>query len=270
MLQPTASTPSRPGSSRRRNPLATRRGTIALAAGIGLIAAVVLVVFFQQYRTALIGSDRVQVLVARTVIPRGTSGQLILDEKAYRMATVRRSELKGDGIVDPNRMVHLITLRELYPGHQLDERDFQHAAGTAPSRLARYQRAITVPVDAARGMTSEVRYGDRVDVIRAAGGPSAAAVGASGAQAARLGRVLSREALVLRVEPEVKGGGLGGSGTRQTVTLRVDDGETAAIAAAASEKRLWLVLRPPLGARSRASVRPPASPKRGDSARRGL
>src|SRR5829696_7356145 len=93
-------------SGRRRNPLSTRGGTLAVAGAIALLAAIILIFFLQQYRAGLTGSDRAQVLVATTLIPRGTSGEMILEDKAYRPVTVRRSELENGTIVDPNLIAH--------------------------------------------------------------------------------------------------------------------------------------------------------------------
>jgi hypothetical protein len=62
-------------------------------------------------------------------------------------------------------------------------------------------------------------------------------------------KVLSRDALVLGVSRQTKGG-LSGS-SKQTVTVRVDDSPTRDISWFADNGKVWVTLRPPLGARDR-------------------
>jgi Flp pilus assembly protein CpaB len=227
---------------RRTNPLSTRGGTIAVAGALALLAGLILLVFLHQYRAGLTGSDRVRVLVASTFIPQGTPGRIILDQKAYRVASVRKSDLQEGAIVDPNAIAQGMARSDMYSGHPLNAKDFQPTKGIPLAQLATYQRAITVPVDAAHGMVGDIRYGSRVDVLSAARGGGAHPSPA---------HVLARNVLVLGVNRGAQGGGVASGGSHQTVTLRVDDAATAQIAGAAETGKVWLVLRPPLGALSR-------------------
>ena len=78
-LLPT-DTPRRP-----RGPLSTKNGTFAIAAILALIAAAALLVFLREYRDDLTDSDPVQVLVARSLVPKGTPGELIASQQLYRL-----------------------------------------------------------------------------------------------------------------------------------------------------------------------------------------
>src|SRR5436190_9256728 len=120
---------SPPASRRRRNPLSTRGGTVAVAGALTLLAALILLVFLQQYRAGLTGSDRVRVLVASTLIPQGTPGRIILGERAYRESSVRKSDVQEGAIVDPNTIAQQMVKTDIYPGHILNAKDFQPTKG---------------------------------------------------------------------------------------------------------------------------------------------
>jgi len=213
-----------------------------VAGALALLALLILLVFLQHYRAGLTGADRVRVLVVSTFIPQGTPGRIILDHKAYRETSIRKSDLQQGAIVDPNTLAQLMARSDMYPGHLLNAKDFHPTNGIPLARLSAYQRAITVAVDAAHGMTGDLRYGSRVDVLSTAR--------ASGAHPSPA-RVLARNVLVLGINRGAQGGGVASSSSHQSVTLRVDDATTPEIAGAAESGRIWLVLRPPLGALSR-------------------
>jgi Flp pilus assembly protein CpaB len=210
-----------------------------VAGALALLAALALLFFLHQYRLGLTRSDRVQVLVAKTLIPHGTPGRAILDANAYRPVSIRKSDLKDGAVVDPDTLVDKMVASDVYAGHQLNAKDFRPVKGIPLTRLSSYQRAMTVPVDPAHGMTADIRYGDRVDVLGAL------------REARHFGpaRVLARNALVLGVNQQAKGG-LSGT-TKQTVTVRVDDAQTRGISAYVDNGHVWFTLRPPLGARDR-------------------
>jgi Flp pilus assembly protein CpaB len=156
----------------------------------------------------------------------------------YRIARVQSDDLRDGAITDPAELKGQAVTSDVFPGHQLLLGDLEEAKGKLPSRLADYDRGMTVPVDRAHGMVGKIDEGDRVDVITTtdsdAGGVTVATVAVRGA-------------LVLAV-PDDDGSG---SATRQEqVTIRVPDRATPTIAAAADGGKVWLVLRPPVGARA--------------------
>ena len=226
---------------RSRGPLSSKNGTFAVAAVLALIAAAALLVFLREYRDDLTGSDPVQVLVASSVVPKGTPGDVIASEQLYRLERVKNSQLESGAITDPDDLSGKVVAAEIYAGHQLRSSDFE-TGRTAQARLSGFQRAMSVPLDESRGLIGDVEAGDRVDVVvtyRNAGtGPSAARVAAS-------------DVLVLSVS-EGSSGVAGGSDA--TATLRVNDDDAAAIAAAVDGGSVWLVLRPAIGARSHSQA----------------
>ena len=226
---------------RSRGPLSTKNGTFAVAAILALIAAAALLVFLSEYRDDLTDSDPVQVLVANSLVPKGTPGEIIASEQLYRLSEVKNSQLEDGAITDPDELSGEVVASDIHPGHQLRSSDFEEGS-TAQARLSGVQRAMSVPLDDSRGLVSEVEAGDHVDVVvtyRNSGtGPSSA-------------RVAARDVLVLSVS-EAGDDGVG-SGEESTATLRVNDRDAAAIAAAVDGGSVWLVLRPAIGARSSVS-----------------
>jgi Flp pilus assembly protein CpaB len=220
---------------RSRGPLSTKNGTFAVAAILALIAGAALLVFLREYRDDLTDSDPVQVLVASSVVPKGTPGEVIADDQLYRLSEVKNSQVEDGAITDPDELSGEVVAQDIHPGHQLRSSDFEEGR-TAQARLTGFQRAMSVPLDESRGLIGEVEAGDRVDVVvtyRNSGvGPNSA-------------RVAARDVLVLSMAES----GDDGSGD-PTATLRVNDDDAAAIAAAVDGGSVWLVLRPAVGARS--------------------
>lgn len=225
---------------RSNGPLSTKRGSFTLAALLALIAAGALLVFLREYKDDLTGSDPVQVLVAKSVMPKGTPGDVIADQQLYSLEKVKNSQLEDDAITDPDELAGKVVADEIHPGHQLQSSDFE-GGRTAQAQLSGFQRAMSVPVDPSRGLVGDIEPGDRVDVVvtyeDAINGPKSA-------------RVAANDVLVLAMDEEE--GGL--NEDEATATLRVNDDDAAAIAAAVDGGSVWLILRPGFGARSSVSA----------------
>jgi pilus assembly protein CpaB len=226
---------------RSRGPLSSKNGTFAVAGLLALVAAGALLVFLREYRSDLTDSDPVQVLVTRSLVPKGTPGELIASEQLYKLEQVKNSQLEDGAITDPSEFAGKVLVADVHPGHQLLSSDFG-TGRAAQARLSGFQRAMTIPVDSSRGMIGAIEAGDRVDVVVTFGnggiGPSSA-------------RIAARDVLVLSI-PGASGGGVGSS-SGGAATLRVDDGDAASIAAAVDSGEVWLVLRPAVGARSHST-----------------
>ena len=223
---------------RSRGPLSTKNGTFAVAAILALIAAGALLIFLQEYRDDLTDSDPVQVLVATSLVPKGTPGDVIADEQMYKIERLQSSQIEDGAISDPSQLAGQVVLSDIHPGHQLLGSDFGDGRAVQ-SRLSGTHRAMTVPVDSARGMVGDIQAGDHVDVVVTFG---SGGIGPSDA------RIAARDVLVLSI-PETSDGGVGSS-SGQAATLRVKDSDAASIAAAVDGGQVWLVLRPAVGASS--------------------
>jgi Flp pilus assembly protein CpaB len=226
-------------------PLSTRGGTIAVAGVLSLVAGVALLLFLQAYRDDLTASDRVRVLVAQNLVPHGTPGEVVAETDLYKLRQIEKSQLAEGAITDPSDLEGKVAKKDLFPGHQLRADDFESAEGSIGSRLAGFDRAMSVPVDKAHGILGRIEAGDRVDVVTTVD---------AGAGALTLPQVAARKVLVLAV-PDVAD--QGSSTRKEQVTLRVPDQAVGTIAAAADGGDVWLILRPAVGARSHESAGKP-------------
>ena len=233
LTKPKPQKPPRSGG-----PLSTRGGILLVAALLSLLAGAALLVFLREYRNDLTASDSTQVLVARSLLPQGTSGEVVAESRLYKLTRVKKSQLEDGAITDPAALKGQVAADDIFPGHQLRLEDFESADGTVGSRLTGFQRAMSVPVDSSHGMLGKIDAGDRVDVITTQD---------AGAGVLTAAQVVARDVLVLAV-PE--GGDPGTANRDEQVTIRVPDSAAPRIAAAADGGKVWLVRRPAVGARS--------------------
>ena len=237
LTRPKSPNAPRSGGGSGGGPLSTRGGTLLVAALLSILAGAVLLVFLRQYRENVTSSDRARVLVASSVVPKGTPGEVVLEKKLYRITRVKDDELRDGAVTDPSDLKGLAATGDMSPGHQLTTSDFEDAGGKIGAHLSDYRRAMSVPVDVAHGLIGKIGAGDRVDVIATSG---------SGTGGITVASVVARGALVLAV-PESDSPTVG---HQEPVTIRVPDNAASSIAAAADGGKVWLVLRPSVGARS--------------------
>jgi pilus assembly protein CpaB len=220
----------------------TRGGTVALGVIAAVMAAVILIAYLAQYRSSVAAAHNpMSVLVADRLIQKGTPGNVIGTEELFRPTTVPQGQLVEGAISDPAILRGRVAVDDIYPGQQLTAADFTLAASNAiGTRIARTQRAISLPIDAARGLIGHIQTGDHVDVFagfnvttRNIAGPVV--------------KVIMSDALVLNAPP-VAAGGVVASGNANIV-LRADYQQAVNLAWAADNGKLWLVLRPPANAR---------------------
>jgi Flp pilus assembly protein CpaB len=186
------------------------------------------------------------------VIQKGTPGDVVGSTGLYQPSEVLRSNLKDGAFVDPTSLHGRVAAEDIYPGQQLTASDFAVASPTAiENKLSKFQRAITLPLDAAHGMIGQVQAGDHVEVL---GGFQVQRINPDGTPAPNaatrpLLRVLVSNALVLAA-PGSAGGGLGNNA--KSVVLRVSDRQAAELAFASDNGKVWVILKPPTGARAAA------------------
>jgi Flp pilus assembly protein CpaB len=240
-------TPPSPQKS-RPGPLSTRGGTFLVAALFALLAGAALLLFLRQYREDLTDSDPVRVLVARSLVPKGTPGDIVASERLYKIVRVPEADREELAMTDPSDLRDRVATGDIDPGHQLVEADFEDAGDRVGNRLTGYERAMTVPVGPAHGMIGKIEEGDRVDVVVTSEGDMGGLATA---------RMAARNVLVLDVPGKADGG------DEQPATIRVSDEEAVGIAAGADGGEVWLVLRPAIRARSHNSARVVANALRG-------
>lgn len=218
----------------------TRGGTILLAAIAALIAAVAVYAYVHSYRNSVESAGTPStVLVAKSLIPRGTPGDAVATGDLFQAQTIREAQLKEGAISDPASLRGLVAQVDVFPGQQLTTADFGTSSGSLASSLSGRERAITIPIDTAHGNLSELRNGDRVDVYA---GFNVTPVGGTG-QSRQLVRLIMQNVQVLATS----GSSSSGSTTAAQVTLRTTPNQAADLAFTSDNGRLWLVLRPPIG-----------------------
>jgi Flp pilus assembly protein CpaB len=230
--------------------ISTRAGTIAVAAGAALLAGISIAVYLNRYRHSVSSQGApVTVLVAKRMIPKGTSGDVVASQLMFSTATLRESQLRDGAFSDPAAIRGRVAVRDVYRGQQLTALDFATGATSLPSTLTGAQRIVTVPLDTAHGLIGKVQPGDRVDVYA---GFNVSPVGtvSSGVQAFPVARRLMQNILVVDVSGQTKGAVGGQNATN--VSLRVNDADAAKLAFASDNGKVWLALRPAVNARSTA------------------
>jgi Flp pilus assembly protein CpaB len=213
---------------------------VAVAGAVAVMAGMMLLFFMSQYRQSVDSSTKtVTVLMAKSLIEKGTPGDVIADKGMFETSSVKQSERKAGAIVDPSNLRGQAAADDVFPGEQLTAADFKQADGGIINKLSGRERAITLPLDSAHGMIGDVQAGDRVDVL--AGFNST-----SGAVQRPVLKAIMQNALVLKAPTSVKGGV--NSNSTQNVVVRAPDEKSWNFAYASEFGKVWIVLRPQAGA----------------------
>jgi Flp pilus assembly protein CpaB len=226
--------------------LATRGGTIAVSAGAALLAAVILLVYLHRYRESVNASSKpMTVLVASSLIEKGTPGNVVGSQDLFQVTSTPRSEVKDGAIVDPASLRGQVAAEDIYPGQQLTISDFVAGSTDAVStKVIKYERGMSIPLDEAHGMIGKVTPGDHVDVIAAFNVSDNA-----GGRQYPVARTLVQDALVIDAPAESKATGLAAQATQpKSVVLRLTDDEAQQVAFAVENGEVWIVVRPKTGA----------------------
>jgi Flp pilus assembly protein CpaB len=227
-------------STEFRRQLSTRQGMFAVAGLVTVLAGAFLLLFLSQYRARVTDTSQVNVAIAKGLIEKGSSGDVIVSNGLFEMAKVKKSELKSGAVTDPAKLRGQVAADDIFPGEQLTAAQFTAGPGSIASKITGFDRGISVPVDPAHGIIGEISTGDRVDVL-----------GGFNLQGAIRGRPVVRtilqNALVLKAPASAKSGATSINRT-QTVVLRAPDSKVGALAWAADNGKVWIVVRPKAGA----------------------
>lgn len=217
--------------------LGTRRGSFLVAAVAAALAAIALVVYLNSYKNDVrAGTLPTQVLIADRLIPRGTSGDAVAADRLFRPATISADAVEAQALTDASALTGKSATRDIFPGQQITAAHFQAGADPLRGRLSGTQRALAVPLDSARGLIGSVRPGDRVDVFASFTGGSAGR---------GVLRTIAQSVLVLNAPTAETGGN-----NQLAVILRLTEAQSARMAYAADNSKIWLALRPPAGGES--------------------
>lgn len=233
--------------------LTTRGGTIVVGGLAAVLAAVVLVVYLNRYRHSVTASDQpVAVLVAKALIPQGTSGDVVGSTDLFESVKTPKAEVKDGAVTDPSILRGRTAVADIYPGQQLTLSDFTTTtSNTTGVKLAGEQRAIELPFDVAHGNLSNVVVGDHVDIL---GGFNVTTVDQfgrpveNGGQTRPVVKPIMQDILVLAV-PESRGNGISASSQgSNALTLQTNPEQASELAFASDNGIVWVVLRPRTGA----------------------
>jgi Flp pilus assembly protein CpaB len=218
---------------------ATRRGAMTIAAVAAVLAGVVLLAFISQYKKDVQGGTvERSALVANQLIPKGTSGSVVVSDSLSKTTTVQQANLQVGALSSAAGLAGKVATRDIYPGEQITAGDFASGADPLRGQLTGDQRAIAVPMDSAHGLIGEVRAGDKVDVLASFNAGQAT----TGTNQPDL-HTLVQNVLVLQAPSSAAT-----NNTTQNLTIRVTAAQAAQIAFAADNGKVWFILRPPTGA----------------------
>jgi Flp pilus assembly protein CpaB len=231
--------------------ISTRAGTIAVAAGAALLAGVSIAVYLNRYRHSVSSQGApVTVLVAKRMVAKGTSGDVVASQGMFTTATLRESQLREGAFSDPAAIRGRVAVRDVYKGQQLTAADFVAGAASLSTSLTGTQRIVTIPLDTAHGLISHLQPGDRVDVYA---GFNITPVGSvTTSNSFPVVSRLMENILVVDVSGAGKTAAVGQQ-NNTNVSLRMSDAQAQKTAFASDNGKIWLTLRPAAGSRSTVS-----------------
>jgi hypothetical protein len=102
----------------------------ALGAALGVLVgfgiAVAVVPLFDESGSCPGGPNSpTPVLVAKRLIPEGTSWSTIVERRMYVPTTLPCAERKPGAVADPADLAGTVTVVDLFPGQQLTDADFE-------------------------------------------------------------------------------------------------------------------------------------------------
>ena len=208
----------------------TRQGTIMLGVIAAVVAAIALIVYLNHYRTG--STATVSVLVAQSLIQKGTSGDVIARSGLYKSASIPKSQVEKDAIVDPATLTNTVALADINPQQQLTSADFGPATGL-PYVLKPNERAVVVDLGSPQAVGGQIAAGSHVDTWVTTSGQSGTGVNRP------IAHLLFQDMYVL---------GYSGS----NVTLRAETpAQAGTLIYAAQNAQIWLVLRPTVGTKTK-------------------
>jgi Flp pilus assembly protein CpaB len=209
----------------------SRSWTLALGIGAALLAAILLVVYINRYRSSVNAENAATpVLVAKNLIPQGTSGTIIAKQELFQVASLPKNDLKVGAISDPAYLNGRVAAADIFPGQQITTADLSVTTSeSVPTTLTGFERAVAIPVDGARGLVGYTAQGDHVDVyVSLTDGDG------------NLLTLLAPDVEILRAPA---------AGQSATYVLKANAALAQKLAFASDNGTLWFLLRPQVGAK---------------------
>jgi Flp pilus assembly protein CpaB len=228
----------------------SRSGTLVLGGLAALVAGALLLIYVSQVRQEANGqSATVSVLVANKLIPQSSSGDVIASQKWYSVVSTPKDQVKDGAITDPASISGKVASHDIYPNQQLATSDFTDAPTDAvTTKLTGNQRAISIPLDSAAGLTPFLQAGDHVDIMAGFNvipiGPNGAPLNGS-SQARPVEKVVAQDIKVLEV-PSTSSSSTT-SGNSGNIVVQVTDQQAWDIAFAINNGTVFLAGTPQAG-----------------------
>lgn len=221
--------------------LSSQHSSMLAAMGAAALAALLIVVFLQKYRSDLSAQSMpVSALVADTLIQKGASAETAGARSQFSVAKLPRDQVKAGALADAAALKGQVAAADILPGQQLTPADFQAAGNGLVTKLGPDDRAVTIALDAQHSLGGQLVAGDHVDVL------SGLVLNSGSARERPVIKTLMQNILVLSVPGVATGaaGTEGGGGTATAgVTLRVSSRNAGVLAYAADQGQVWLSLR---------------------------
>ncbi len=203
----------------------SRGWTVGIGLAAAVLAAILLVVYLNRYRTSVNETKaETPVLVAKSLIPAGTSGSVVAEKQLYQVASYAKDDVKLGAVADPAYLKGRVAVADIFPGQQITNVEFSAGLSEAlPTKLTGLQRAVAIPASGARNLVGIAATGDRIDIYYGTGGA-----------AGQLLALLTPNVLLLSA-PTVEG---------SPAILRLGAVAAQTMALASDTGTLWFLLRP--------------------------
>jgi Flp pilus assembly protein CpaB len=212
---------------------ASRSWAVGVGIGAALLAGLLLLLYLDRYRDSVAGdSARSSVLVARSLIPAGTSGDIVASKQTYQVAEIQNKEVKVGAVADPTYLNDRVATADIYPGQQITTADFSAETTTAvDTQITGTQRAISVSLDNVHGSLSQLVAGDQIDLY------------------VSLGARNNGQAQVKLFRPNVTVLAVPGAEDAGNLILKIEQRDAADFAYAADNTQMYFVIRPNAGSK---------------------
>jgi Flp pilus assembly protein CpaB len=230
-----------PSGNDVRRKASNRNGSLVVALVVALIAGGFLLLFLNNYRDSVNDTTPVTVLVAKSLIEKGSAGDVVITNGMYDTKRITKSEESDGAITQPEDLRNQVATADVFPGEQLTDEKFAPTTNSPANKLSGDERAISLPLDSAHGLIGDIHAGDRVDVLAGFN------VDVGSGPTRPMLRAVMQNALVLKAPANADDGGVTGNET-QKVLLRAPDRQSWKFAFSSEFGKVWLVLRPKAGA----------------------
>jgi Flp pilus assembly protein CpaB len=204
----------------------TRQGTLVLGVVAAVVAAIALIIYLHQYRNSVNSNTLVPVLVAKSLIPKGTPGEVVASGQKYQVTNIPQNSVTSGAFTQPSSLSGTVALNAINPGQQLTDSDFGPATTGLQGSLSRNQRAVVIALDSPSSVGGQISQGDSVDVY--------ALVTPTTTNAQPVAKLVLPNMYVMGIS----------SGN---VTLRATPSQAGELIWASNNAKVWLTLRPGSG-----------------------